>query len=178
MKTSIVIFCFISCFYLSFSASAQVVPVDEDTKKITYKEVVQQEGEASKLYNQGISWINSYYPNPTDVTRIRDVENGKIEIKHRFKIFDTDKKGVKTEAGVINYTMTLEFKEGRYRYTITDFGLAALSKFPLEKWLDKNDPSYKPECEGYLEQVNTQVNELIKNMKTGMVPKVIKPDEW
>lgn len=155
-----------------------IVPVDADTKKITYKEVVQQEGTPQKLYIQAIAWINGFYENPTDATRIRDVENAKIEIRHRIKLTSTDKKGVTTDAGVVNYVMTLEFKENRYRYIITDFTLAAVSKFPLERWLDKKDPQYSPACDEYLRQVNQAVQDIIKSLKTGMVPKVVKPDEW
>lgn len=155
-----------------------IVPVDEDTKLITYREVVNQEGDANKLYNLAISWINANYENPTEVTRIRDVENGKIEVRHRFKVFNIDKKGVKTDAYVILYTLKLEFKPNRYRYTFTDFQLQALSKFLLERWLDKSDPQYSPLCDEYLTQVDTYINKLIESLKVGMTPKIVKPDEW
>lgn len=159
-------------------AQTTIVPVDEDTKLITYKDVVTQEGDVPKLYNTAIAWVNANYENPTEATRVRDVEDGKLEIRHRFKIFNTDKKGVKTDAYIINYTLKLEFKPGRYRYTFSDFTVAAVSKYPLERWLDKNDPQYSPFCEDYLTQVNTTVNDIIKSLKKGMVPKVIKADEW
>jgi hypothetical protein len=155
-----------------------IVPVDEDTKLITYKDVVAQEGDIPKLYNTAIAWVNANYDNPTEVTRVRDVEDGKIEIRHRFKIYNTDKNGVKSDANIINYTLKLEFKPGRYRYTFTDFTVAAISKYPVERWLDKKNPQYTPACDDYLAQINTTVNDLIKSLKKGMIPKVIKKDEW
>lgn len=154
------------------------VPVDEDTKLITYKEVVQQEGDKDKLYKTAISWVNANYKNPNEVTSIREPENGKLVLNHRFKIINVDKKGLKTDAGVINYTLKLEFKPGKYRYVFTDFTLQATSKFPLERWLDKNDPQYTPACDVWLYQVDTTVNGIIKSLKKGMVPKVVKTDEW
>jgi len=73
-----------------FAQSANI-PVDEDTKLITYKEVIQQPGDADKLYLTAISWVNSFYNNPNEVTTTRDRENGKLVLDHRFKIFNIDK---------------------------------------------------------------------------------------
>jgi hypothetical protein len=159
-------------------AQKAAIPVDEDTKLITYKEVVQQEGEVNKLYNTAIAWINANYKNPNEVTTIREPENGKLVLNHRFKLFNIDKKDLKTDAGVINYTLKLEFKPNKYRYIFTDFTLQAISKFPLERWLNKDDPQYSPACENWLYQVDTTVNGIIKSLKKGMVPKIEKPDEW
>lgn len=167
------------CVCLYLKASAQVLPVDEETKKITYKEVITQEGTAAKMYNQGIEWVNSFYTNPSEVTRVRDSDNGKIDIRHRIKVWNLDKDGnTSTEGGLIDYTMILEFKEGRYRFTITDFNVRKVSKFPLERWMDKNDPEYFAACDNYLVQVNEEVNKIIKSLKEGMKPKVVKPDNW
>lgn len=163
---------------LSPVAYAQV-PVDETTKKITYQEVVTQEGTPAKMYNQCIEWVNSQYLNAAEVTRVRDPENGRIGIRHRFKVYNVDKNGNKTtEAGVVQYDLNIEFKEGRYRYTFTDFTLMASSKFPLERWLDKKDPSYIPAWDLYIQQVDANVKDIIKSLKDGMKPKVIKQDNW
>jgi hypothetical protein len=161
------------------SAFAQV-PVDEDTKKITYKEVVTVEGGVpAKMYNQCIEWINSFYPNAADVTRVRSPEDARIEIRHRIKVSNVDKNGNKTtDAGLIQYDLTLEFKDGRYRYTFTDFNVMRTSKFPLERWLDHNDPEYSAVCDIYIQQLDAQVLEIIKSLKAGMKPKVVKEDNW
>lgn len=164
---------------LLIPAGLSQVPVDETTKKITYKEVVTQEGIPAKMYNQCIEWVNANYVNAADATRVRDPEGARIEIRHRIKVYNVDKNGVKTtEGGVVQYDLNLEFKEGRYRYTFTDFTLMAISKIPLERWLDKNDPIYQPACDIYLQQVDKAVNDLIISLKEGMKPKVIKQDNW
>lgn len=169
----VAVFSGIHCF-----AQKAAIPVDEDTKLITYKEVVQQDGTVNKLYNTAIAWINANYKNPNEVTSIREPENGKLVLNHRFKLSNIDKKGLKTDAGVVNYTLKLEFKPNKYRYIFTDFTLQAVSKFPLERWLNKEDPQYSPACEIWLYQVDTTVNGIIKSLKKGMVPKIEKPDEW
>jgi hypothetical protein len=179
-KISFVLTSFLLMFCLVRTGFAQlaIVPVDEDTKLITYKDVVTQEGDVPKLYNTAIAWVNANYENPTEVTRVRDIENGKLDIRHRFKVYNTDKKGVRTDAFIINYNLKLEFKPGRYRYTFTDFSVAAVSKYPLERWLDKKDPLYTLACDDYLAQVDSIVNTKIESLKEGMVPKVIKKDDW
>lgn len=160
-------------------AMAQV-PVDETTKKVTYKEVVNQEGVPSKMYNQGISWVNSQYVNAADATRVRDAENARIEIRHRIRIYEPDKDGNLTtkEAPAVQYDLILEFKENRYRYTVNEFVILGSSRIPMEKWLDKKDPGYKPVYDNYIQQVDKTVNEIIKSLKEGMKPKVVKEDNW
>lgn len=160
----------------AYSQVSDIVPVDEDTKLVTYKEVVAQEGEISTLYNRAIAWVNANYHNPTEVTRIRDAENGKLEIRHRIKLYNLGKDDVKTDAYTINYTMKLEFKFGRYRYTITDFNIQATSKQPIEQWLDKEKPTSGYDF--YLRQLNDEVNKIIESLKKGMEPPVVKKDEW
>ncbi|HOV12078.1 MAG TPA: DUF4468 domain-containing protein [Bacteroidales bacterium] len=172
-------FVFLSAFSLRPALSqTATLPIDEDTKLITYKDIVWQEGESSKLYTTAVAWINANYKNPNEVTTVREPENGKLVLNPRFKIFNVDKKGLQTDGGIIKYTLKLEFKPNRYRYVFTDFNLQAVSKFPLERWLNKNDPQYTPACDNYLYQVDTTVNGIIKSLKKGMIPKAIKTDEW
>ncbi|MEI6122379.1 MAG: DUF4468 domain-containing protein [Bacteroidota bacterium] len=164
---------------LSGFAQSSILPIDSITKLITYKEVVQQEADVNKLYVTAIAWINANYKNPNEATTVRDPENGKIVIRHRFKIYNFDvKTGDKSDAGAIIYTLKLEFKPNKYRYIFTDFSLEATSKFPLERWLNKKDPQYTPACEEYIKQVNTWVTDMIVSLKKGMVPKVETPDTW
>jgi hypothetical protein len=160
-----------------FSAGAQTtsLPVDETTGLITYQDVVEEAGNKDEFFNRAIAWINEYYSNPVDVTKTRDPESGLIKGLHRFKIKNTDEEGTETDAGVIQYEFKLEFKEGRYRYKMSDFVLRQASKIPVENWLEKDDPQSK----SYLQQVDDFAREWIKNMKAGMKGKVEKKDdEW
>jgi len=169
---------------ISFSTlNAQIIssglPIDEVTKLITYQEVVQEVGDKDSFFNSAIGWINEYYPNPVDVTKTRDPQTGKIEGLHRFKIKNTDAEGLVTDAGVIQYEFTLEFKEGRYRYILTNFAFKQASRIPVERWMDKKDPQYNANWDSYLEQVKEFAKEWIKSLKAGMKPKpAAKDDEW
>ncbi len=150
-------------------------PVDEETGLITYKEVVNEEGTKQDFFNRAVGWINSFYKNPVDVTKVRDPESGIIKGLHRFKIKNTDKDGNQLDAGVVQYRFVLEFKDGRYRYTLSEFVLRQASKIPVEKWLNKNDPQSK----SYLKQIDKFAQNWIASLKQGMQPKVEKKDdEW
>ena len=151
-------------------------PVDNDTQLINYQDVIQQSGTADELYIRAIEWLNTYYKNPADVCKVRNRESGVIEIGHRFEIHN-EADGAKLIAEIVRYNLKLEFKPGRYRYTISDLERKQASRYPVERWLDKSDKTYSPLFEGYLRQMDTQIKELIASLKEGMQPPVIKVEE-
>ena len=157
---------------------APQLPIDPDSKLIMYREVVNEEGIKDILYDRGASWFSSFYKSPTSVLRIQDKVNGKLEGNGRFLIYYTDDQNNVRQAGTIAYEIRLELKENKYRYTLTDFNLKGTSRNPIEKWLNKNDPAYNPNWDSYLYQVDTTMQSLVKNLKEGMKPKVIKKDDW
>jgi hypothetical protein len=155
-----------------------IVPVDPDTHLITFREVVMQEGDKDLLYDRGAEWFRTYYKNPTSVTKVQDKVNGKIEGTGRFQIVRILNDKTRVDAGMILYDIKVEFKDGKYRYTLTNFNLRAASKDPIERWMNKKDPAYNPQWDEYLTQVDTTMKSLIVNLKKGMQPRVIKKDEW
>lgn len=175
MKYLVLALVIIAPFFV-FSQESVVLPLDPDTKMATYQEVVQEKGTADELYIRGIEWINSFYKNPADVTRVRNRESGVIELLHRFEIYNADGE-VKVQAGFVNYSLKIEFKPGRYRYTVDDINWRQATKFPIEKWLNKEDPFYSPQWDSYIQQVDTAVKEVIASLKKGMHPEEEKPEE-
>jgi hypothetical protein len=155
------------------------IPYDTVTKKITYTEVVTQQGTPDTLYNRAIHWCGIYFKNAQSVTSVRDQPSGKIEGIYRFKVYNQpDKEGTKTEAGVVSYTFTIECKENKFRYKIYDFNLKGISYFALERWLDKTDKSYIPLWDYYLTQVDENMKEFTKSLKKGMVEATKVSDDW
>jgi hypothetical protein len=152
-------------------------PIDEATGQITYQEVVEEEGDKEEFFNRAIGWINEFYANPVDVTKTRDPKSGIIKGLHRFNIKNTDEDGNTVDAGKIQYQFTLEFKEGRYRYTLYDFILRGASRFPVERWLDKEDPQYDQHSQSNLDQIYDFAQDWIKSLKEGMKPEVEKTDD-
>ena len=177
-KIKFIVLSIIIIFYNSIKVNAQL-PIDPDTKKIKYQEVVQEQGNKDTLYNRAIRWRNSFFENPQGITKVRDPENGKIVGTYRMRMIDTLVDGSKTLSNtIVICTFTIEAKDGRYRYTLDDFYVPAVSKMFLEKWMDKTDPYYLPKYDSYLKQVDEYVNRFIKSLKEGMKPPIIKIDEW
>jgi len=174
---AVIIFGLVSMF-VNAQDVASGLPVDEETKLITYKEVVQQVGTKPELFNRAIEWINKEYKNPAEVTRVRNPETGLIELIHRIEL-NYEEKGVVRSAGIVDYTLKIELKDGRYRYTFTNFNLKQASRVPIEKWMDKSDKAYIPAWDNYLAQVDAHTKKVIDSLKKGMEPPVQKkPDEW
>jgi len=156
------------------------VPIDPVTKMITYEEVVKETGTKDELYDRCVKWFNSFYKNITNVTKVQNKLEGRIEGAHRFKIYDFDNKGGKTDAGLVNYSIKIAFKDGKYKYTITDISWKQTSHFPAERWLDKKAPSYSAKYESYLQQTDNEIKKIIDSLKNGMKPKQEKNnnEEW
>lgn len=155
------------------------VPVDKDTRKIMYRDVVNEPGNIVTLYDRAIGWFRYYYVNPQSVYSVQDKINGKIEGTGRMNIYYKDEKAdMVRPGGQIFYSIKIELKENKYRYTLTDFTLREASRFPIEKWLNKNDPAYNANWDSYLYQVDTVMQRLVTTMKEKMKPQVIKKDEW
>lgn len=160
---------------------APKLPVDEKTGLITYTKVTELTGSTTgSLYQRAIEWVNKYYKNPADVLREKDSIGGLVVCKARFKIQNPpDKKGLSTDAGVVMYTLKIQFKDGRYRYELSEINWKQQSYYACEKWMDKAAPGYKPEFDFYLQQVDASVRETLKSMEKAMsTPAAAKSDEW
>ncbi len=149
------------------TTTAAPVPVDPITKMITYEGVVEVKGAtAIMLYQRTLEWFNSNYKNPTDVIRDNDEAGNKIVGKHRFKITNPpDKSGVRGDAGLVQYTITIASRDGRFKYEITEFSWKQLSVYPCERWLDKSAPGYSEVYNEYLIQIDKEMLNLIANFK-------------
>jgi hypothetical protein len=168
--------------FISGKVNAQSsLPIDEDTKLITYTKVVEVTGTSkTDLYNRGFAWANKFYKNPADVIREKDAVAGKMVCKARFKLMnEPDKSGLQTNAGDVMYTLTIDFKEGKFRYKLTDINWQQLSYYPAEKWMNKNDQKWVPVWDFYLKEVDDNVKKIIADLTKAVseAPKV-KKDDW
>jgi len=173
---------FCSIIYIEALAQGKAkLPIDETTKKITFTSVSELPGiSKDSLHTKAIAWCHEYFVNPTEVIRENNRKEGKIVCKPRFKIMNpADKKGTITEGGNVQYTLILQFKDGKYRYTMTDYNWKQPSYYEAEKWMDTENQYYKPEFEYYLQQIDEQANETSKNLHEFMAAKKpVKNDDW
>jgi quinol monooxygenase YgiN len=158
------------------------LPIDTESKLITYTEVVNTPGlTKEQLYDKAFAWLMSYYKNPSDVLREKDRDNGSMLIKARFKIFNQpDKKNdVATPAGDVQYSLKLEFKEGRCRYKLSEINWKQPSYYAIERWQDKNQQSYHAAYDYYLKQTDAQCKKIVTDFAKAITEvKEIKKDDW
>lgn len=189
MKKFLPLVFFLSALLTSAIATAQInenidpgkYPIDANTRKIAYVEVVQVPGvRPQEMFSRGLKWFNTFYKNPTDVIREADSLTGKIMGKSRFKIYNpADKTGLKTDAGNVEYTITLGVKDGRFRYMITDINWKSASYFAVERWLDTTAQSFSKSYPHYLEQMDVKIEEVMESIETFMkTSPAIKKDDW
>lgn len=155
-------------------------PVDENSGKIKYQEVVEAEGKSVKLFYRAITWMNKYWDNARGMIKKQDKVNGILKAHVRFDIKKYTESGeLQNKAGRLGYVLKLEFKDGRYRYTITDLQLLKTSKYPLERWIDPKNTYYDQRDEEVLRIISNEMQEVIKSMKEGMKKeKEQKDDDW
>lgn len=174
---------FVTLLFSGLSIMAQemkpIIPIDTETNKIKFQDVVDEPGTKEELFNRSIYWLNDFYKDPVRITSIRDIETGKIEGHHRFRIYRYDEDSIKKAAGMINYTFVIEMKQDKYRYTIKDIILKSRTNLPIEKWLDKSDPAYNKQWEDYLKQIADYVENWSTTLKDHMKPEKEKTeDDW
>lgn len=159
---------------------APAMPINDVTGLITYEGVIDMPGTDDSLYKKALDWFNEYYTNPTNVIREKNVKDNKIVCKYWFKVYNPpDDEGNKTIGAAVQYSLITYFRDGRFKYEVTGLRKKATSVFPLEKWLDKNDPSYKDINNYYLIQVDENIKKEINNFKKGMqYVKPEKDDDW
>ncbi len=156
-------------------------PIDKTTKRITYTEVIVVDSSLSKneLYSNAREWFAKTYNSSLSVIQMDDKELGKIVGKASIPVHFTSL-GMMIEGGFIHYTISLQLKDGRYKYEITDFNHVGTyvngKKEPdggrcediisEEKTFWGN--SYRRTYEKYLFQMNENILSLILNLKENM----------
>ena len=159
----------------------QRLPTEVNTHLITYIDVIKIPSVPSKeMFKRGLNWFGSYYKNPANVMRDTDSIRGTISGKARFKIYNpADKKGLKTDAGNVEYSISLGCKEGKYRYTITEINWKQVSYYPIEKWMDTTAQNHSKVYLYYLEETDSLIKEITKNLEVFMkTSPAEKKDDW
>lgn len=116
-------FLLLSSFLLvSFFTSAQKFPIDSETQKITYTEVVDLvDATKDALYARAKSWFVTGSGATKLALELEDKETGKL----LGKVVNTQ--AVKNppmgmfEVGNVSYTVTIIAKDSKYKYIFTDF---------------------------------------------------------
>ena len=168
---------------LSFSLQAQEqrIPTNEKEGTAEYVEVIAVNNTSAKqMQSFALGWMNEFYNNPSRV--IQSVDSNSLEIngKARFRLTTTDKKGNTSPAGFVAYNITLQFKEGRFRYLIDHIRWEQPSYYDISRWEDTEDPHYKADrFPQYVDQTATYFEELADSLVDAVVnPDIEEASDW
>ncbi len=152
------------------------LPIDAKTEKICFRKVIPTEGTQDEVFNRIYSnFMNSYYKSPSTILQQNDGRT--MKGKHQFQLDNGDP--VKSKWPWITYYFTIEVREGRVRYTLTDFMQKTQSNHPCEEWMNKEDPLYQPIWDSYLNQMAAFGEDWGQKFEESLVPeKVIIEEDW
>lgn len=189
MRTQVLfLFAFLGGGLMAQKEPVITIPYDSTSHAFAYSEVVEV-GDLgpSVLYRNAKTWLVS---NNGDTTFVDAVLDTKLMDRGVLPVTTIVESGrLKTPfTSNVSYTVTLEFKSGRYRYTINKFciggdGTAAAPGMSLETYVKQHE-SMKAGKEMMMEQeeqlcsgLEAEVKKLIDSMKAGVkAPK--KTDDW
>ena len=169
----------ITAFTVAVSAHSQNLPIDPETKKVLYQETVEIDSLTKDVLNERAkTWMKNFYK--SDKLDMNDVANSRIMKEGYFIIKLTYDYKYKSENNV-SYMITIASKEGKYRYSITDFKFYNIKSGPktvvsLETAYAKMNTQNKGETNTQIpKEVATLVEDLKKFMSTGLVK---NKDDW
>ena len=192
MRFLIPILFFFLLIEIGFAQTATVSKDTIKTNKVTYSEIVKVDStNRFDLYKKASKWVAQ---NKFEVIE-EDALSGKILAKTSFIVYS--EKGVLAKPnGDFTYDISIDTKEGKYRYTFTNFIFRRykqdrqdLLKYVPEKGRkpieDTKAPGWKKQWAKDKLQVNNRVNEHIVSLREAMkyiAPKPVeapKPkEEW
>jgi hypothetical protein len=106
----------LNCF-----AQDVILPKDSVTGKMTYTDVVKiDSSKANELYSKAKMWIAEAFKSAKDVMQLDDKDNSTL-IAKGLTIWNGKALGSTSQIGYVHFTIKIECKEGRYKYTFTDY---------------------------------------------------------
>lgn len=167
-------------FGITVLCSAQSgLPSDPETNKIAWQETIPLDSiSRDEMFDRCKRWLAHYYK--IESFSIDSKVSYTVATTADFKISLTYDFKYKSQNN-INYTITLNQKEGKYRVTITDFKFykvssGANSQLPLEQAYAKMTSQNKGETTA---QVNAEIDKVLADLKIFMVKGYVKTqDDW
>ncbi|MCU0472967.1 MAG: DUF4468 domain-containing protein [Bacteroidales bacterium] len=160
------------------------LPIDEKTGKIVYSEVVNVDSTSiSELYLRAKTWFVHNFNSANNVIQLDDKELGKIIGKG---LFDVRLSAMsKQSAGYVRFLVDIQVKEGRYKYTFTDFrhepgttNIVTPGDLTLKEPGGGLMTMGAKNWNGIKSQTISTVTSMIENLKLAMKGNSEAKDEW
>lgn len=167
---------FVDCKISAQNSDLPKFPIDSITNKITYSEVVYVDSTSNKqdLFLRAREWFAKTFNSANDVIQMQDKEDGILIGKGSIEVF-LKSLGMTSGGNYFNFTISMYFKYGRYKYEITDFTYSNGSSFKntsAEYLYNAKEDDYprltkKANIEVF-NQLETQMDLIIFDLKVAM----------
>jgi hypothetical protein len=173
-------------FLLPLLVSAQVesygLPLDSATGLITFTGVVKvSPAGPQELFIRALQFVSQTFQNPDSVIRYKDKDLGKIIFKARTTATADFKKDM---PGVINFEMTIEVKDSRYKYSVSHIDYFETAYPMTAEKIIRNitDPeklkSARQWCRLYVDGINKAIPAFIASLNIAMEPTNTPGTNW
>ena len=168
----------------SICIKAQDIPVNKNTGEYEYSGVVTVPGATSdKIYNEARVWLLTSLTNNDNLVQLSDPEK-KMLVASGYLNLDPRPDMANCS---VNFKIMLEFKDGKYRYTVSGFwhkyfqaGMAeirsSLKLIRTNNW--DGVPVKQPIQDKIREEVNTKVTALLTTLESTVKRSVEKSNDW
>lgn len=187
------IICLISIFAFGSQGNDCAIPFDSTSNKYTYTEVVKLDSSSEFIYGNAKSWLFDKYLNK-DFTL--DISNEKIIQKGSFDVVSNIEAGkgyTIPQNHTVIFDIILEFKNGRYKYSLTNIKLKGNSEegeteqslsnfFKSGEEMEAANKYISKHFQSYYEETCIAVHEgfeaFITEMKNGISSVQSADDDW
>lgn len=145
------------------------IPYEYEIKQ--YTEVVKIDSLLKKdqLYSLFMEWVAKNYVSANNVIQYQDKIEGKIIVKGVFKVYlNAPITNINEEAGYVSHTLSIQVKDGRFKYVIEDLFYDGNARYPGKANVnDVKAPGTlsKNQWLKIKEQVNSEIENSIKSLK-------------
>ncbi|MCK0199126.1 DUF4468 domain-containing protein [Ornithobacterium rhinotracheale] len=158
----------------------------QEAKPLGFTKVVEVPGVSKEnLYNRAKLWVSDNFKKAEYVVDVDDKENGLIICKSNYLFESKSITGGDTARGRVTFTLKMFFKDGKYKYEITDFvhsnkdfGLLTESDEPARKksfgkgWYQKIWKEIKTDAKIKIAIITTDLEKGMKKQSE------IEKDNW
>lgn len=165
----------IQCSY----AQLEKFPIDNTTLKVTYEGVFSvDEVSKDELYDRAMGWATKRFVSTKAVVDYSDKGGGRIVLKPIIKAYCTYA-GRTFEMGHWNLTFTILVKDGKYKYTVTDFEEIGIPEYKSLGAIETSANNvgslfFPPNKKMYLEaldRLSTSMESTLQSLKVAMATK-------
>lgn len=143
-------------------------------QNLTFSEVVEVDSLSKKqIYNLSKEWFAHAFNSAQNVIQYENAEEGKLIGKGTFKYKGKPMVSGTNSTGPVTFTITIESKDNRYKFTLTDFS-HSLGVVPQDKPKGIMNVAMKD----LWKDCNKESEEIINSLKKYITNKSVSDNNW